>query len=730
MGTSGDPVTRFLPTLPHLLSSPGRPFIHRDLGALQFNERVLAEARSTSNPLLERLKFLAITASNLDEFFMIRYAALDRSIRTPKNRRAARHLLETRNTLLDMVNAFSVKQAETLDLLKAALEPKGVLLVHRPAEGTDSFRIGRDLFSRDILPAFHPPEPFRPSRLGALENLKCGLVFPSGLWLTVSRQLPGVLLQPDDRGLCRVFFLDDLILRHAGPAFRLEGRPALFRLTRDGDIPVELEEEDPSLVPDIIRSGVGSRDRGRPVRLQYAGNAPIDLVERCVSALRLSPRQAHAAPGSLHLSSLWSAIGRLPEALVHQTDLSFPPPNPFLMGSLTRRDSIFDTLDQRDILLHHPYESFQGYVNFIEAASVDPRVTSIQQTVYRMDALSPVLTALKNAAGAGKRVRVVIELRARFDEMNNLRLAEELRKAGVDVAFGLGRLKIHAKVALVTRTDDNGDRLYTHLSTGNYNAATARSYEDLAILTSRAEFGEDARLFFDAVSRGQVPAGFKALVPAPDRLHRVLLHLIETETAAARAGQPAALFAKVNALVDEGIIESLYQASQAGVRVDLMVRGACSLIPGVKGLSDNIRVLSLVDRYLEHSRIYYFAHANRMYLSSADWMPRNFFSRLEVAFPVKDERIQRFIREVVIPIYLSDTAKTRELTPHGTWRKRSASGSSTLSTALELPTPVRAQFYFEALAQRGYRGTPLFRDDGENPEPRGADGKSPRDERK
>jgi polyphosphate kinase len=703
-------MTRFLPTLPHLLSSPGRPFIHRDLSGLQFNERVLAEARSSSNPLLERLKFLAITASNLDEFFMIRYAALDRSIRLQQNRRAARHLLETRNTLLDMVTSLAAKQAETLDLLASALEPKGLHLVRRPDAESENFRIGLEIFSSEILAHLPPPEPFRPSGLSSLENLKCAVVFRSGLWITVSRHLAPIYIHAPEHEPCRIFFLDDLLLSHAGTAFRLPETPALFRLTRDGDIPVELAEEDPSLVPDIIRSGVGSRDRGRPVRLQYGGEAPRDLLDRCVSVLRLSPRQAHPAPGSLYLSGLWSALGRLPAHLQSASGLALSPLKPFLMMSLAKPNLIFDELLKRDILLHHPYERFEGYVNFIRAAAMDPAVRSIQQTVYRMDALSPVIEELKSAAKTKKRVRVIIELRARFDEMNNLRLAEDLRKSGVEVAFGFGQLKVHAKVALVTRQEKDGERLYTHLSTGNYNAATARAYEDLAILTSRPLFGEDARLFFDAVCRGQVPTGFKTIVPAPARLHRLLLQLIEEEIVAAQAGRPASLFAKVNALVDEGIIESLYRASQAGVRVDLMVRGACSLIPGVKGLSDNIRVLSIVDRFLEHSRIFYFGDSDRMYLSSADWMPRNFFSRLEVAFPILDDRLRRFIRDVVIPIYLADTVKARELTPQGTWRKRSPAMVRPIPTPLHLPSPVRAQTCFEELAKRQYRDTPLCRE--------------------
>ncbi|MBL8022677.1 MAG: polyphosphate kinase 1 [Elusimicrobia bacterium] len=701
---------RFLPTIPHLLGFPNRPYIHRDVGVLQFNERVLAEARSSSNPLLERLKFLAITGSHMDEFFMIRYASLDRSVRFQRNRRTSRHGMNIRNTILDRVTTLVTKQEETLDHLAALLEPKGLHLVRRPPPKSDSFRIGEELFSREILPHLPAPEPFRPHQLNTLGNLKSALVFPSQLWITVSRQRAPLYLHFPEGGPFRIFFLDDLLLRHAGTALGQPERPALFRLTRDGDFPVELAEGDPTLVPDIIRSGVGSRDRGRPVRLQYGGEAALPLIEKCVAALRLSPRQAHPIPGTLHLSGLWSALNRLPETFASIPGMALPPLRPYLMGSLSRPKTLFEELQNRDILLHHPYESFEGYVNFIRAASEDPAVLSIQQTVYRTDALSPVIETLKNAASQKKRVRVVIEPRARFDEMNNLRLADELRKADVEVVFGLGRLKVHAKVALVTRKENGEERLYTHLSTGNYNAATARAYEDLAILTARPEMGDDAQIFFDALGRGEVPTGFKHIVPAPARLHRVLLQLIESEITAAKAGRSASLFAKVNALVDEGIIDSLYRASQAGVRVNLMVRGACSLIPGVKGLSDNIRVLSIVDRFLEHSRIFYFGDADRLYLSSADWMPRNFFSRLEIAFPILDDALRQFIRDVVIPIYRADTVKARELTPQGTWRKRSSGSGDPLQKKLGLPSPVRAQFCFQELARREYKNTPLCRD--------------------
>jgi polyphosphate kinase len=327
-----------------------------------------------------------------------------------------------------------------------------------------------------------------------------------------------------------------------------------------------------------------------------------------------------------------------------------------------------------------------------------------------MDALSAVIEALKGAA-ATKRIRVIIELRARFDELNNLILAEELRKAGVDVAFGFGQMKLHAKIALVTRNEPEGPRLYTHLSTGNYNSTTARQYTDLAILTASQDVGADARLFFDSVWRGEVPTAFKQLVSAPAKLHRRLINHIDAETEAAKQGKKARIVAKVNALVDDVVVEQLYKASQAGVQVDLIVRGACSLIPGVPGLSENIRVISVVDRYLEHSRIYFFENSKSLYLSSADWMPRNFFSRLEIAFPIIDPHLYEYISQVVIPLYLADTVKAKELTPQGTWKKRSLSSlnaqTSKVAEAMFGRKPVRSQFLLEELAVREYAGTPL-----------------------
>jgi polyphosphate kinase len=696
----------FLPTLPSLLAETNTPLIHRDLSWLQFNERVLAEARAAINPLLARAKFLAISASNLDEFFMIRVASLGRSIAQAgkQDAQSASRLSRTRLAILENVAKFGAKQAEALDLLAGELESESLRVARHIRPGDMAFEIGRECFNTQVLPKLAPPEPFTSSKLNLLENLQLAVVFPSNLWFRIPKSLPPMIASPAGKdGAIHFFFMDELIAAHIGEAFRLDGTPAVFRITRDGDFTVDLEEEDTESIPDVVRQGLGSRDKGRPVRLQYWGETREDILRQAATSLRLDPPQIFSAPSSLNLHGLWAVVNQAPESISAKPGMNYPnftaPVHPKVRGGA----GVFDELKREDILLHHPYDSFDSYVNWILAACEDPAVEMIEQTIYRMDTLSPVVDALKKAASR-KKIRAVIELRARFDELNNLALAEEMRKAGVEVAFGFGRLKLHAKIALVTRNEPEGRRLYTHLSTGNYNAQTARQYADLAVLTANQEVGEDARKFLDAVWKGEVPTSFKHLVSAPAKLHRRLLALIQAETDAAKAGRKARIVAKVNALVDALVIDQLYRASQAGVQVDLIVRGACSLIPGVKGLSENIRVISIVDRFLEHSRIYSFEDSKALYLSSADWMPRNFFSRLEIAFPVVDPKLLAYLSEVVIPTYLSDTVKARELTPQGTWKKRTVASVKAYGGTSKA---VRSQYFFQELAMRGYEGTVL-----------------------
>ncbi len=704
-----------LPTLPSLLGARNAPFVHRDLSWLQFNERVLAESRLAANPLLERCKFLAITQSNLDEFFMIRFSSLNRSISnaSKSDLKLEKRLIRIRQNILDAVAKFVNRQKETLQHLSVELAQSDIHMVRGAAKDTPEYALGKKIFLDQIFPLLGPFQPYALQQLSGLENLQWGVYLHPEYWMPLPKNLPTVIVHPTAKSSAlHVFFLDDLIQSHLAEAFGFNrGQLGILRLTRDGDLSVEISDVDSESIPDLVRTSIRTREKGRPARLQWSGNIPPQILQKALHLFRFEPGQIISSQNTMSLSGLWTLYQQVPEKHPAKTPLKFPSLHSHTLREFKRTEKMFERLQTRDFLLHHPYDSFDNYVAFIREACADSKVEQIDLTVYRVDALSPVIDALKGAAKK-KRIRVVIELRARFDELNNLQLADDLRKVGVQVSFGFGKLKLHAKLTLVTRIENDGPRYYSHLSTGNYNAATARQYTDLAIISGNQEIGLDVKQFFDSVTARKEPSTFKHLVSAPSRLHRKLMSLIQAEVEAAKAGKKAKIFAKMNALVDEAIVAQLYEASQAGVQIDLVVRGACSLIPGVKGLSENIRVVSIVDRFLEHSRIYYFENSKSLYLSSADWMPRNFFSRLEIAFPVLDSRIYQYLEEVLIPIYLLDTVKARELVPQGTWRKRSVAqlriGDKVALPLILEKKNVNAQNVFEELSQNGYQGTPLF----------------------
>jgi polyphosphate kinase len=685
-----------LPTLSYLLLDPAKPFIHRDLSWIQFNDRVMAEALTRANPLLKRLKFLSISSSNLDEFFMIRFSSLLRSIAATKSEEGKANLRRVHGTVLESVRRFGLRQARVLERLKREAAGKGFFLHLKPPVGSPAFARGQRIFQEQILPQLVTKANFLYSSVSELHNLQFLVYVNKELYIEIPLGVPPVFWEEDSEGGMHVFFLDDLLLSHLDQMLPVKEKPGILRITRDGDFTVDLQVDTES-IPDLIRKNLGSRDKGRLVRLQHNGFFPKEFLQEAADHLKLDLRQCFKAPGTLCLHGLFSFVNSIPEAEAREEGLSHPALRstvPVLFED-NRRHETFRALKEMDIVLHHPYDSFDAFLVWLKTACEDPAVVMIEQTIYRTDSVSRIVDLLTQAA-ARKKIKVVLELRARFDEFNNLKVADELRKAGAEVRFGFGDLKLHAKVTLVTRTAGDKTVHYTHLSTGNYNAKTARQYTDISILTGHPEIGEDARHFFDSVYKKEVPTNFKQLVTAPAKLHQKIRALIKTETEAARSGHKGRIIAKVNALVDEKIIEDLYQASQAGVTVDLIVRGACSLIPGVKGLSENIRVVSIVDRFLEHSRIYYFERSKAMYLSSADWMPRNFFSRLEIAFPVLDEYIYRFIAEVLLPGYLQDNVKAKRLTARGKWVKVPSTG-----------TFHRAQWYFEELAAAHYAGTPL-----------------------
>lgn len=692
---------KFLPTLPSLLAEKDKPLIHRDLSWLQFNERVLAEAKLSSLPLLERVKFLAISSSNLDEFFMIRFPSFLRAKRsvgdTTRRTTQLRQMLRIRTTLLENVAKFIDQQQETLDLLTQELVHHNIQIARQPRPGTTSHDLASKIFYEKIFPHLGAPDQFSVALLTTLENMQIGILLPQQMWLRLPKSIPGVFIEEDlASSSVYCFFLDDLLLTFLAESLNLKGEIGFIKVTRDGDVSVELTEEDSESIPDMVKGGVLRRDQGRASRLQWGGEVSSSVLDHAITVLNLKEDQILPTPGTFYLHGLWALL-RQPSSILNTPRLQHPALIPMLPEPFRQLNTIFEALKKQDYLLHHPYDAFEGFVSWMRAAVSDPAVEMIEQTVYRIDATSPILELLKEAAKT-KKVRVCIELRARFDELNNLQLADELRKAGAEVFFGFGKLKLHAKIALITRKEGTALRHYTHLSTGNYNASTARQYTDVSILTADVAIGEDARKFFDAIARSEVPKDLSTLVVAPTGLHRIMLRHIDTEVTAARNGKPAKIVAKVNALVDEQLIEKLYDASCAGVQIDLIVRGACSLIPGVKGLSENIRVISIVDRFLEHSRIYYFGSTKELYFSSADWMPRNFFSRLEIAFPVKDPRVFEFIEQTILPAYLNDSVKAQVLTSAGSWKKKNSRGKT---------QAVQAQQYFEALSKAEYAGTPL-----------------------
>jgi polyphosphate kinase len=716
MGTTSFASQLPLPTSPSLLKSPDTPFIHRDLSWLQFNERVLSEAQSRTNPLLERLKFLAISSTNLDEFFMVRYSSHLRSIRTAfrsNNVESTNQLFQIRSTILKTVHEFVKKQSLVLGELMTELAASKIKVCLTLEAGSPEAEISKELFKKQILPYLSPPQTFTPLKLTELYNAQLGVIFGNEIWFEIPRNIPYLFTYwSESKSELFVFFLDRLLFQYLGNAFDLNLSPVVVRVTRDGDFTPDLENEDTESIPDIVLSCLRVRERGRPVRIQHLGELVNSLRNPIQKFLRLIPEQIYDAPQSLCLSGLFLIRDQLPISSSKKPHLCFPRFQSVLPEPFSHPSTLFDRLDHQDFLLHHPYDSFDAVIQWIQAACHDPDVVQIEQTVYRIDVLSDIVGALKAAARL-KKVRVIIELRARFDELNNLKLAEDLRRSGVEVRFGFGNLKLHGKVTLITRKVGTKIQHYAHLSTGNYNATTARQYTDLAILTSHPEICQDVRYFFDCIWNEQVPKDFKRLVSAPTRLHKRLIAHIHGETEAAKKGRKARIIAKVNALVDESVIQQLYQASQAGVQVDLIVRGACSLVPGIPGLSENIQVISIVDRFLEHSRIYYFGDARVIYLSSADWMPRNFFSRLEIAFPVLDDEIYRYIEQFVIPIYLSDTMKSWELTAHGDWKKRKLEGikpdADIIKILKEQKFPIRSQFLLEEKTLQKYRETLLNR---------------------
>ena len=684
-------------------------FINRELSWLEFNLRVLEEAENEENPLLERMKFLAIFSSNLDEFFMVRVAGVREQAfgdGAPQDF-AADGLTagEQLRAIADRSQELVARQYRCLrENIGPAMRQAGFHLL-RNNELTREQKKYVDRFFRDrALPILTPMacDPAHPSPryhnrglyLGTMLEHEKGLG-PKQLFAVVQvpQVLPRVILLPgNSRNNVSFVLLEELVaarLPELFGGFSVKSWTT-FRITRDCD--QELLEQESDDMLKLIEERLKERQRGQAVRLEIAAKADESIAQRIVDDEDLrgwseepgatTYNEVYRIDGPLDLTGLWE-LYKLP-GFEKFHDKPYTPRRP---PAFRQQRDIFSTVSREDVLVHHPYESFDPVVDFVTSAARDPRVLAIKQTLYRTSGDSPIIRALMDAAEAGKHVTALVELKARFDEANNVSWARQLERAGVHVVFGFLDLKTHCKVSLVIRNEREGLKRYVHLGTGNYNPATATSYTDLGLFTADTDIAEDASALFNLLTGYSQGHEWKKLIVAPNDLHRRTLELINSQAALASAGKPARIFAKVNSLADHQIIEALYRASQEGVPIEILSRGICCLRPGVTGLSENIHVRSIVDRFLEHSRIFVFGEGvnAEVYLGSADWMPRNFFRRVEVMFPVLAEPLKERLLRTIIPTYSNDTARARKL---------SSDGSYTLDTPLKKQVSKRSQILF------------------------------------
>ncbi|MFZ4483086.1 MAG: polyphosphate kinase 1 [Chthoniobacterales bacterium] len=657
------------------LSDP-QYFINRELSWLEFNQRVLDQANDPEVPLLERLKFLCIVSSNLDEFFEVRVAGLKQVLQAgseaagPDGLTAAEQLAAISKRVRRLV---ADQYACWREAVKPQLAEKGVRFHRYPEVGEAERRHFEEYFEREVFPvltplALDPAHPFPQllnKSLNVLVELESSELGTDLAVVQIPRILPRVLPFPQkENGSDHDFiFLGNLIQAHVGRLFhgvKVRGSH-VFRITRNSNLYVD-EEEARNLLR-AIEDELRKLNRGNAVRLEVQ-DCPENLTTRLCEVFNLEKTDVYRTEWPLNLLRLMPIATEL-----DRPDLKYKRFTPVTVVGLGTEHDIFFHIRKGDILLHHPYDSFQTVLDFIGQAAEDAQVLAIKQTLYRTSSDSPIIPLLIEASRQGKQVVVVIELKARFDEAANIRWARQLREAGVDVVYGVSGLKTHAKMAMVVRKEYDGIRRYVHLGTGNYHPSTARLYTDLSYFTARPDITEDvANLFNTVTGVSQLPPPHKLLV-APWHLHRQVIGLIENEIAHARAGRPAGIFAKLNSLVEEDTIEALYRASRAGVPVRLLVRGICALRPGLPGVSENIEVRSIVSRFLEHSRLYRFENAGDplYYMGSADWMERNFHHRVEAVFPVESPGMKRHVQEI-IDSFWQDNVRAEALRPDGSYR--------------------------------------------------------------
>ncbi len=651
-------------------------FINRELSWLEFNQRVLEEARNPATPLLERLKFFCITSSNLDEFFEVRVAELKQQVesgvlsRGPDGMTPAESLRAVLQRIGRMVHDQYVCWREQL---APGLERHGIRFLKPGDLAEADLTWLEDFYRREVRPvltplALDPVHPF-PQLLNKSLNIIVHLEMKTGgqnlrhlAVVQAPRVLPPVVQLPRQDGRRDYVFLGRVIGHFLGDLF--PGTKIIgywhFRVTRNSEL--YLDEQDGGNLLKAIENELHNRRKGDAVRLEIDHDCPAKIRDALVGTLGLTAEDVNLIDGPLYPARLMALYEG-----DYSPDLRDPPFIAPVARALRRQTDLFAAIRRRDILLQHPYDSFDTVVEFLEKSARDPGVLAIKQTLYRTGGDTRIVGALMEAAANGKQITVVVELRARFDEANNIQWSRKLEEAGVHVVYGLVGYKIHCKMCLVVRNEGAAIRRYVHLSTGNYNATTARLYTDVGLLTCEPDFGEDATNVFNLLTGVGHYEPTKKLMLAPFELHRRILAMIEREAANARRGRRARIIAKMNALLDGDIIQALYRASQAGVKIDLLVRGICCLRPQIPGVSDNIRVLSIVDRFLEHSRICYFENGGRpqYWIGSADWMPRNFFRRIEAVFPIEDPGLRRRVKNDLLGIPLADNVKSWQLQSDG-----------------------------------------------------------------
>lgn len=670
-------------------------YFNREMSWLAFNRRVLDQAISSDFPLLERVRFLAFVSSNLDEFFEIRVAGLLQKVKSEFVELELDEL-KTKELLKRILNNCKRLVADQYDCwlrkIVPALDKSNILFCQFDELTRNEKRWLKEYFQREIFPALTPlaidpahPFPRLTNKalyiLASIGDPKTRAIKPYMAIIPIPRILPRVIkINTHRRGKPEVYiFLSDIVqhfIKDLFPGYRVTSAVP-FRITRNSDLYID-EEEVKNLLS-RVEEELMNMHKGDAVRLEIGKGVDLELLKELTKAVELQPSNVFIVEGPINLSRLMSAYD-----LIERPEIKFPYQIPLLPEGLEKPENIFDQIVSKDILLHHPYESFQPFIDFLNQAASDPKVCTIKQTLYRTSGDSPIVKALMDASKKGKQVTVLVEIKARFDEANNIQWARQLEDVGVHVVYGLVGLKTHCKTCMVVRRENKGLRRYVHIGTGNYNPKTARSYTDFSLFTCREDTTSEIAKLFNTLTGFSLSPIFRKLLVAPFNLHNEIQKLILKETLNAKAGKSAHIIVQLNSLVDKETIDNLYRASQHGVKIDIIVRGICCLVPKMRGISKNIRVTSILGRYLEHSRIFYFENSNgkepKIFAGSADWMPRNFYRRIETVFPIEDsDHRARMIK--ILRTYLEDNKFARVLRANGTYQRPALKNKDKLKSA-------------------------------------------------